>query len=354
LFLGVLCGLAAAVGLTGCTGNQGAAKKRIIVLTNGNSPFWDAARVGVQEAEKELGLANAGLQAVVEVNDSTDRGQVDKLRQFGSQTDIVGVALSVNTAGNEAIVDEMRNLQNKGIKVVTTDSDVDRDKSRKARYAFIGTDNYAGGVELGKCAKYLRPKGGEYITFVGITGAQNAKERINGFAEGAGKKFGSKDSMADDTDRTRARENVRNAIGNNPDLNVLVGIWSYNAPAIVDVVKEKNVRDRFTIVAFDAEPVAVAAMGDGMIDAMVVQNPYEMGFQSVRLLKALHEEDQATVKKMLPNHGQKDGDLYNTGLKVVVPDGKSPLKPEMFDKTTQFLKLDDFQAWLKKYNLTGS
>jgi ribose transport system substrate-binding protein len=328
--------------------------KRIIVITNGNSPFWDAAREGVKEAKKDLKLTDVGLDAIVEVNDGTDAGQLNKLRQIASQSDIVGVGVSVNTAGNTAIVQEMRKLQEKGVFVVAIDSDVDRDKHRDARFAFIGTDNLVGGRELGKCAKGLRPEGGEYVTFVGRTGAQNAIERIGGFAQGAGEKFKPLDSMGDDNDRNRAKENVRNAIINHKGLNVLVGIWSYNAPAIVAVVKEKGVRKQFTIVAFDAEPTAIEDMGEGMVDAMVVQNPFEMGYQGVRLLKALHEKDDATVKKMLPTHGDKDGDLYDTGLKVVVPDKNSPLKAEMFEKNTKFLELSEFRDWLKKYNLKGS
>jgi len=346
-----LSALAVAVGCTGGGGDKG---KRIILLTNGNSPFWDACRVGLENADSKLELSKAGLRAVVEVNDGTDRGQIDKLRQFGTQTDIVAVGLSVNTAGNVAIVEEMRKLKEKGIHVVTIDSDVDRDKHRDARFAFVGTDNLAGGRELGKCAKGLRPDGGEYVTFVGIPGAQNALERVGGFAEGAGDKFKSKGNMGDETDRTRARENVRNAIGNHPNLNTLVGIWSYNAPAIVDVVREKDVRDKFKVVVFDAEPAAIEEMGKGMIDVMVVQNPYEMGYQGVRLMKALVEKDDKTIKEILPRHGEKDGDLYDTGLKVVVPDEGSPLKAEMFAKKTQFLKLGEFRDWLKKYNLTGS
>ena len=46
--------------------------------------------------------------------------------------------------------------------------------------------------------------------------------------------------------------------------------------------------------------------------------------------------------------------IYDTGLKVVVPDEGSPLKAEMFDKKTEFLKLSDFRKWLDKYKLTGS
>jgi len=91
-----------------------------------------------------------------------------------------------------------------------------------------------------------------------------------------------------------------------------------------------------------------------MIDAMVVQNPYEMGYQGIKLMKALVKDDKDTIKKMLPNHGQKEGDIYDTGLRVVVPDDSSLLKAEIFDKNTEFMKLSKFKEWLDKYKLTGS
>src|SRR4029078_650435 len=135
--------------LCGCPGNQSTATRRIIILTNGNSPFWDAARAGMQSAEKERNLGAAGLQAVLEVNDGTPQGQLDKLRQFASQSDIAAVGVSALDAGNVAIADALDKLQKKGVKVVTIYSDVDREKLRSARFAFIGTDNLAGGRELG-------------------------------------------------------------------------------------------------------------------------------------------------------------------------------------------------------------
>ena len=349
-------GLLGLVCVAGCSsgGGSGSDEKRVIILTNGNSPFWDACRVGLQEADKDIKLKDAGLRAVLEVNDGTPKGQLDKLRQYASVGDVAALGISALDATNAAVADQLRELQKKGIKVVTIDSDVDRGQMRDARFAFVGTDNLAGGRELGKCAKGIRPTGGEYVTFVGRKAAQNAVERIGGFAEGAGDKFKAADSMIDNIDLTKARENVRNAVTNHPDLKVLVGIWSYNAPAIVDVVKEKNVRDQYTIVTFDAEPIAIEEMGKGLIDAMVVQNPHEMGYQGVRLMKALVKDDQATIKEMLPNLGKTDGDVYDTGLKVVIPDEGSPLKPEMFDKKTKVLKLSEFKAWLKDKNLTGS
>jgi ribose transport system substrate-binding protein len=359
----IAAGLLALTTITGCgsgtdkasvRGPASAGQKRIIILINGNSPFWDTCRAGLQEAEKELKLADVGLRSVLEVNDGTPQGQLNKLRQFASQSDVAAIGVSAIDAANQRIADQMRELRQKGVHVITIDSDVDRDRMRDARFAYLGTDNLAGGRELGRCARYLRPEGGEYVTFVGRTGAQNAVERVNGFAQGAGEKFKKLDNMGDNNDRSRARENVRNAMTNHPGLNVLVGIWSYNAPAIVDVVKEKDNRQKFTIVAFDAEPAAVKQMSEGWIDAMVVQNPYQMGYQGVRLMKALVADDQGTIHEMLPKLGQPDGDLYDTGLKVVVPDSNASFKPEMVDKTTQLLKLSEFRQWLDKYHLTGS
>jgi ribose transport system substrate-binding protein len=346
----------------GSSGTQQASggSKRLILLTNGESPFWDAGRQGMEAAAKDLNLDKAGLKIDFQVNDGTEDGQLERLRQYASQSDIAAVAISVTKEDNAAIADMMKQLRQKGVHVLTVDSDTSRSKFRDVREAYVGTDNKQAGRELGRCARLLRPEGGEYVTFVGFTSAQNAKERVDGFAEGAGDKFTRVDNMGDEIDRTRARENVRTAMTNHPGLAMLVGIWSYNAPAIAGVLEdnaEQKKKRTLTVVTFDAEPIAIKKMSEGWIDAMAVQNPYDMGYQGTRLMKALVEGDQKTVKEMLPKFGQEGGDLYDTGLKIVVPDANTPLKPQTFDDKDKNVKgytLGEFQEWMKKYNLTGS
>jgi len=360
-------GMGLLVGLVGCGGevpeavNDGENKsapagemKRLIVLTNGNSPFWDAAAIGAKNAGKEFKLEEQGLTVVIDRNDFSVSGQIDKLKQYASSSDIAAIAISVTDSKSPAIPRELKALRDSGIKVVTIDSDVDRKNSRDARFAYLGTDNIVGGGELGRAASGLRPQGGKYVTFVGVKSAANAIERIGGFAKGAGETFESLESLGDGGDSDKARKNVRDALDRNPELNTLVGIWSYNTPAIVDNAKDLKIRDKVTVVGFDADPPAIRAMGEGFGDVMVVQNPYQMGYQGVRLLKAMLDDDQATIKEILPNQGAEDGDLHDTGLKVVVPDEGSPLKADMFESNTQFLKLSKFQAWLDQYGLTGS
>src|SRR5262249_30394784 len=174
----------ALLGACGCGTNQATGQKRIIILTNGESPFWDAGRQGMEAAAKDLALEKAGLSIDFQVNDGTEDGQLERLRQFGSQSDIAAIAISVTKENNAAIAGQMRQLRKRGVHVLTIDSDTRRTKFRDARVAYVGTDNEEAGRQLGRCLKLLRPEGGEYVTFVGFTSAQNAMERVAGFAEG--------------------------------------------------------------------------------------------------------------------------------------------------------------------------
>ena len=221
-----------AFSIVGCGGNK-SKSKRIILLTNGDDPFWDAMRVGMEKAEKDFGLSEAGLSVVMDKNDGTAGGQVEKLKQYLGQTDIAAVGISVIDPQNSAMADAMRELRKQGVVVVTIDSDVDRSKFKDTRFGYLGTANVVGGRQMGKAAKALRPDGGKYATFYGIEGVSNVIERNDGFAEGAGDKFKKAVGMADKMDHSVAQDNVRSAMQNHPDITTLVGIWAYDAHAIV-------------------------------------------------------------------------------------------------------------------------
>ncbi|MFM9059632.1 MAG: substrate-binding domain-containing protein [Planctomycetaceae bacterium] len=350
---------APAAGATPAAAAPAGKPRRLVFITNGDDPFWDALLGGLQEGAKRYDCAAAGLVVSRDVNNATAEGQIERLRQYATQDDVAGIAISVIQADNQAIVDEMKKLRAKGVKVITVDGDVNREAFRDARPWYIGTDNVVGGRTLGTATKALLEakgaRGGGYVQFAGFTDNDNARSRMNGVKEAVGTAGVERDRMADEMDHLRARDNVRNAIQNHKDLAALVGIWAYNAPAIADVVTETGSRDRHVVATFDAAPLAIGQMAKGNIDVMVVQNPFEMGVRTVRLLKALVENDEAVVREMFPRAGEPDGDIHTTGLRVIVPDAASPVKAGLFDPAVvEFMTLPDFEAWLANYGLTGS
>lgn len=333
--------------------------KRLIFITNGDDPFWHACNAGLLEGAKQVDLESHGLTVVMEKNNGTAQGQIEKLRQLASQSDVAGVAISVIQAENAAIVEEMKNLTAKGVKVITVDGDVNRSLFPDARPYYIGTDNIVGGRLLGRAAKKLLEsrgkKAGGFAQFAGFTDNDNARKRMDGFKEAVGDGFEERDRMPDEMDLSKARNNVRTALVNHPDLVALVGIWAYNAPAIAEVTEERGVRDQVTIVTFDAQAAALQHMADGRIDAMVVQNPFEMGILTVRLLLAMHAGDEATIKELFPRNGEPDGDIHTTGLRLIAPDEGSPLEATDFEADgIEFFPLSKFRAWLDTYGLSSS
>ena len=162
--------------------------KRIILLNNTDSPFWDAARAGIDKAVEDLKLKDKGFTASMDTNNGTDEGQIEKLRQYGTQDDIVAVIISPTSASNPAVVDELNNLKGKGVIIGTFDSDFE-EKFQNVREFYVGTNNIQGGKVLGTAAINLRPDGGEYVQFVGLDSQMNAYQRMDGFTSAVGDKY---------------------------------------------------------------------------------------------------------------------------------------------------------------------
>lgn len=343
-------------------GTDGAASsasglKRIIIVTNGPDPFWDTCEAGAKAAERELKLAEHGYRVDFQRGDFTDKKQIDMLKQYVIASDVAAVGISVFNPESRNLAQEMRTLQEKGVKVVTIDSDINRTNYRDARYAYLGTDNIIGGRELGRAAKAIAPQGAKFAFFVGDLSVANANERMSGFIEGAGAdaNFVELTRLSDGGDRPKARKNVEDVLNQYADCDMLVGIWAYNTPQIVKVVADRGIRAKTRVICFDAAQDALVGMGNGNVDVMVVQNPYQMGFDGVKLMHALATGDQPTVDAMLPNYAKEgEQDVYRTELRVVAPDQDSPLKKELFESSTIFFRFSEFQKWLAERGLVSS
>jgi ribose transport system substrate-binding protein len=308
-----------------------------LFITNSNADWWNAVERGMLD-----GGAEFGAQVELRRNEGQPEGQIRLLEDALSLPDVKGVAVSVLEAESPGIADKMRDLQRQGKIVIAIDSDGQAD----ARRAYIGTNNRRAGVAAGKAAASIRPEGGETAVFVGKAAAANAIERREGFFEGAGPAFKQVEVFTDDGDKNRAQVNVQTAITKYPNLGVLLGLWSYNAPRIAEEVgKSPELRKRVNVITFDLDELAVEHVEAGRIDATVCQNPYEMGYRGVRLLKALIEKDTKTVDEMLP---PGSNNIIDTGVRVIVPSKDSPVKGD------NVIDIQQMKSWLASKGLRSS
>lgn len=267
IFAGLVLGVA--LGIAGC--DKGPKKLKLAFVTNNASSFWTIARAGTAEALKELPNVEVEFKIPSDGTAAQQRQILDDLLAKG----IDGIAVSPVDPKNQT---EFLNKVAGQTLLVCHDSDAPESK----RVCYIGTDNTAAGVEAAKLIKEALPNGGKIMLFVGTMDAQNAKDRAAGIRkELAGSKIEIIDIRTDETDRARAQKNVEDTLVKYPDVACLVGLWSYNGPAILNGTKSSGRVGQVKIVCFDEEDETLAGVAAGAIHGTVVQQPFEFGKQAI-------------------------------------------------------------------------
>ena len=276
-----------------CTTNSGPTNStagsggnlRLAFVTNNTSDFWTIARKGTEKADKEFDDVTVEFRLPADGTAAEQKRMIDDLLAKG----VDGMAVSPVDPENQT---QTLNDTAKRVLVVTQDSDAP--KSDRAFY--VGTDNVAAGRVAGGLIKEAVPQGGKIMLFVGKLDARNAQERLQGIKEALqGSNIQILDVRTDDTDRVRAKSNVSDTLVKYPDVVGLVGLWSYNGPAILSAVQDANKTSAVKIVAFDEEDNTLNGVKQGAIYATVVQQPFEFGYQAIKLMRQYLKGDKSVV-----------------------------------------------------------
>ena len=266
-------------------GGASGGKHKLAFVTNNASDFWVIARKGTEKAAKDLPNIEVEFAIPADGTAAEQQRLVDNLLSRG----IHGIAISPVDPANQT---QMLNRVASQTLVVTQDSDAPNSN----RVCYVGTDNVAAGRQAGDLLKEALPQGGKIMVFVGVLDAANAQQRYQGLKESLnGSNITIIDVRTDNTDRVRAKANASDTLVNNPDIAGMVGLWSYNGPAILSAVKEANKVDKVKIIAFDEEDPTLSGIKEGAIYATVVQQPFEFGYKSMELMAKILDGDRSLV-----------------------------------------------------------
>jgi ribose transport system substrate-binding protein len=297
---------------------DGAGKKhKVAFVTNNASEFWTIARKGTERAAAELPNVEVEFRIPGEGTAAEQQRIVDDLLAKG----IEGFAISPVDPANQT---QMLNRAAAQALVLTQDSDA----AGSNRACYVGTDNVAAGRQAGQLIKEALPQGGNIMVFVGTLDAANAQERYKGLREALeGSNVRILDVRTDSTDRVRAKSNAADTIVKYSDVAGMVGLWSYNGPAILSAVRDANKIGKIKIVSFDEEDDTLQGVKSGAIYATVVQQPFEFGFKSIELMARVLGGDKslipATKQIIVPTLAIKQAEVEEFIKKLNILRGKS-------------------------------
>ena len=278
-----LAAFAASLLLSGAAIGQD--KPAIAFVVNGPSDFWKLAEAGVQAAQAELTDVELQFRYPERADAAVQQRVVDDLIAAG--VDAIAVSVVDPATSTDSI-----NKAAAAVPYFTFDSDAPQSN----RVAYFGSSNVELGKNAGELMKKALPNGGKCIGFVGLPGAANAMERIQGYndaVKGTGLEL--IDVRGDDIDQTRARANVDDVLVANPDVTCMVGFYSYNPPRIYEALRDAGKLGQITVVGFDEDPITLGAVKEGAFAGTVVQQPYEWGYQGSKLIANYLKGDKSGV-----------------------------------------------------------
>ncbi len=291
-----------------------------IIVKDTTSNYWQIVLAGARKAGKDLGVnvPELGAQSESDIN-----GQISILENAvsGNPAAIVISPTQFQALGKP--IDEAA----KKVKIIGIDSAADS----KAFVSFLTTDNVQGGrvaadgLAAAIAAKYGKPEG-DVALITSLPGVGSLDQRAKGFKEQIAAKYPGLKLVADkvaDGQATTGLNIMTDLITANSNLR---GVFASNlimAQGAGQAIAENKMADKIKLIGFDSDNKLVKFLSDGTIAALVVQDPFRMGYDGVKTALAASKGEQVTANvdtgaNLITKENMNDArsqDLINPKLK---------------------------------------
>ena len=259
------------------------AKKELIdvavIIKATDSDFWQYLLIGAENYAKEN-------PDKVKVTTYGPPSEADIDKQVAILENVIAKkpdAIVIASTSSEATVPALERAYDAGIKIITVDNKVKTDKVN----SFLATDNKKGGaLAAEKLVESLKAKNiplkGKVGLISAMAGVQVLIDRDGGFTEKLQELAPDVEILETryvDNDMVKALSAAEDIITANKDI---IGFFADNnmtGNGVARAIKERKLEEKVMVTAFDSDPEEVDSLRSGAIKALVVQDPYGMGYK---------------------------------------------------------------------------
>ncbi len=301
LTVAVVLAIAALLFLVPACRRQSSGKRVIAVIPKGTSHFfWQSVHAGAEQAAKENG---------VEIMWKGPEHEID----YAAQINIVEDAINRRVDGivlapthKDALVPIVERAGREGIPVAIFDSGIGTENY----VSYVATNNVQGGaVAADRLATRLGGKG--KVAILGVkAGSVSTDQREQGFQDTIKQKYPGIEIVAfqyGEADRARSLDRATDILTAHPELNGFFASNESSTVGVVQALKQKGLGGKVILVGFDSSPNLIDDLKAGAIDSLVLQNPFKIGYESVKAMAA----------KL---NGQTPPRLIDTGVALLTKD----------------------------------
>lgn len=291
--LAAACALLAALLLSGCAADAVGSEQHTVALVakSTETEFWLSVFAGAEAAATEYNLKLSISGPETEEDYEAQNRMVAEAVAAGAEALVFS---AIDYENNASAIDDAARA---GVKIVAIDSSVASDMVS----TYIGTDNYTAGQMAAQAA--LDRVEGELV--VGIVNydisSANGQERERGAVallneSGRAEVVAVINTLAE---AGQARDDTADMLAEHPEINVLLAFNEPTSVGAAEAVSELGLSESVFLVGFDSNVATVDGLQEGSVDALVVQNPYAMGYLGVesayKLLSGQGDSLESTV-----------------------------------------------------------
>ncbi len=281
----------AAVLLTAC--NRPQARKVVAVIPKGNADiFWQSVHAGAVKAGREAGVDVIWNGPATETDYTVQLQIVDAM--LNRRVDAIALA----PIDRQAMVSVVERAADRKVPMVIFDSGVDTQRF----VSQVATDNYkAGQIAAERMGKILEGKGNVVIVAV-KPGAASTEAREKGFEDTVHQKFPGiriLDKRYGQAVVAQSLTVAENMLTAHPDLD---GMFSSNESSTIGAAQAlRDRRGKVKLVGFDWSPTLLDDLKSGLVDSLVIQDPFQMGYRAVMTaVKHLRGEQVTKIMDLEP------------------------------------------------------
>ncbi|NCF85951.1 MAG: substrate-binding domain-containing protein [Verrucomicrobiaceae bacterium] len=313
----------------GCGGSSksSSGKYRIAVVPKAsNHMFWKTIHAGTIKAAQEEDVEILWKGPLIE---SDREGQIKVVENFVTQQ---VDALALAPLDDQAMIRPVKEASQDGIKVVIWDSGLDQ-SAEPFFDSFVATDNFAAGEKCGKKLAELLGGEGNVVLLRHMVGSASTRKREEGFLKGLNEAGPNIALISDDKyggatmeEALEVSNNLLNRFGSAAD-----GIFTPNestTEAMMNALETAGLAGKVKFVGFDNNDTLVSGIESKVIDALALQDPFNMGYLAVK--HAVAHLKGETVDKVV-----------DTGSLILTLDN-------LQDARSQELVSPDVDKWLKE------
>ena len=283
----------------------------IAMVVNVAADYWKAGQVGFLAGCKAVGLSSSKCTYFAPPTGKLTEqdSELETLRSQG----ITGYSISAidPASAKGTIATDM----SKGVFVLPIDSPL---PGTAAAGLYLGTPNTTAGYQAGLAMKQLLNGTGKVAILVGSLTAANATQRIAGFEQAiAGTNITVVQKVNDNLSPATAQSDAETILANNPDVNGLYGVYSYDGPALATAVQSAHKVGSVAIVSDDSDSQTLGFINSGVIGGTVVQMPYQQGFTGAYIMTAEKVLGSAATMAIIKPYLSTDGYTLSSGVGLV-------------------------------------